>query len=300
MSRDRILPATGGPDAAAADRWGGGAGPDTASIPAGIDGVLIDGIADWLISSALGRVGVDAIFEGCCQRLHAAGVPLVRALAAFRTLHPLFASVNLEWRLNQGADSNPILHEQAFSTELKRRVLLSAAFAKAAGARCEPLGAHSLRGVGVPVEVVRAVLNGRPSPPLPMNQEGYRDVDGPDPWGIVVLDLAHRQLMTPGALPPLLVGLDEVARRVGERDVEPVAIGEEDLDEVGRRGDLLAQVRGRLGKGVETLADAKAVFDLIDRSAGEALGGVPPGAQRARPRPPCRPPPMHWPPRCVR
>ena len=101
-----------------------------------------------------------------------------------------------------------------------------------------------------------------------------RDVDGPDPRGIVVLDLAHRQLMTPGALPPLLVGLDEVARRVGERDVEPVAIGEEDLGEVGRRGDLLAQVRARLGKGVETLADAKAGFDLIDRSAGEALGGV--------------------------
>ena len=117
MSRDRILPATGGPDAAAADRWGGGAGPDTASLPAGIDGVLIDGIADWLISSALGRVGVDAIFEGCCQRLHAAGVPLVRALTAFRTLHPLFASVNLVWRLNQGVDRNPILHEQAFSTE---------------------------------------------------------------------------------------------------------------------------------------------------------------------------------------
>ena len=63
MSRDRIQPATGGPDAAAADRWGAGAGPDTASLPAGIDGVLIDGIADWLISSALGRVGVDAIFD---------------------------------------------------------------------------------------------------------------------------------------------------------------------------------------------------------------------------------------------
>ena len=44
-------------------------------------------------------------------------VPLVRAMAGFRTLHPLFASVNLVWRLNQGVDLNPIVHEQAFSTE---------------------------------------------------------------------------------------------------------------------------------------------------------------------------------------
>ena len=84
-----LPPPAGGPDAASADRRGGGAGPDTALPPAGIDGILIDGIADWLISSALGRTGVDSIFEGCCQRLHAAGVPLVRALTAFRTLHPL-------------------------------------------------------------------------------------------------------------------------------------------------------------------------------------------------------------------
>ena len=84
----------------------------------GIDGVLIDRIADWLISSALGRNGVDSIFEGCCQRLHAAGVPLVRALTAFRTLHPLFSSVNLVWRLDRGVDRNPIPHEEgAFSTE---------------------------------------------------------------------------------------------------------------------------------------------------------------------------------------
>ena len=101
----------------AAERPSDGTRPDSTSPPAGIDGVLIDRIADWLISSALGRTGVDSIFEGCCQRLHAAGIPLVRALTAFRTLHPLFATVNLVWRLNRGVDRNPILHEQAFSTE---------------------------------------------------------------------------------------------------------------------------------------------------------------------------------------
>jgi len=116
MSRITMPPA-GGPGAAAVGRSDGSAGPDRSSPPGRIDGVLVDRIADWLVSSALGRPGVDAIFEGCCQRLHAAGVPLVRALTAFRTLHPLFASINLVWRLNRGVDSNPILHEQAFSTD---------------------------------------------------------------------------------------------------------------------------------------------------------------------------------------
>ena len=91
--------------------------PDTTSPSAGIDGILIDRTADWLMSSALGETGVDAIFEGCCQRLHAAGVPLVRALTAFRTLHPLFAFVNLVWKLNQGVASDSIVHARAFSSE---------------------------------------------------------------------------------------------------------------------------------------------------------------------------------------
>ena len=117
MSRETMPRWPETPDAVPANRERGGPRPDTSVPFGGIDGVLVDGIADWLMSSALGRTGVDAIFEGCCQRLHAAGVPLVRALTAFRTLHPLFASVNLVWRLNQGVDRNPILHEQAFSTE---------------------------------------------------------------------------------------------------------------------------------------------------------------------------------------
>ena len=118
MSRDTTLPADAGSGAATADRGSGRAGPDAASPSAGIDGVLIDRIADWLMSSALGEAGVDAIFEGCCQRLHAAGVPLARALTAFRTLHPLFASVLLVWKRNRGVDSNPIQHDaRAFSTD---------------------------------------------------------------------------------------------------------------------------------------------------------------------------------------
>ena len=54
-----------------------------------------------------------AVASACTARAS----PWCARLPRFRTLHPLFASVNLVWRLNQGVDSNPILHEQAFSTE---------------------------------------------------------------------------------------------------------------------------------------------------------------------------------------
>ena len=56
-------------------------------------------------------------------------------------------------RGNVGAHPEPPLPPADPTRELGRRVLLSAAFAEAAGARCESLGAHRLRGVGVPVEV---------------------------------------------------------------------------------------------------------------------------------------------------
>ena len=121
MNPETTPPLTKSQDAVSGNRTGGGARSDTSLSSAGIDGVLVDRIADWLMSSALGSTGVDAIFEGCCQRLHAAGVPLVRALTAFRTLHPLFGSINLVWRLNQGVDRSPILHEQSFSTGEWRR-----------------------------------------------------------------------------------------------------------------------------------------------------------------------------------
>ena len=38
-----------------------------------------DRIADWLIEQALGETDVNTVFEGCCNRLQAAGIPLWRA-----------------------------------------------------------------------------------------------------------------------------------------------------------------------------------------------------------------------------
>ena len=58
---------------------------------------LIDGVADWLMEQALAETDFETLFEGCCQRLLAAGVPLWRALVTFRVLHPLYDSMDMTW-----------------------------------------------------------------------------------------------------------------------------------------------------------------------------------------------------------
>jgi len=78
---------------------------------------LLDRVADWLMSQALGDSNVENIFEGCCYRLLAAGVPLWRAMVTFRTLHPLFATTTLFWRRTEGADMHHTLHDEAFTSD---------------------------------------------------------------------------------------------------------------------------------------------------------------------------------------
>lgn len=39
---------------------------------------LIDPIADWLMTQALGEATMEQLVEGCCRRLWAAGIPLQR------------------------------------------------------------------------------------------------------------------------------------------------------------------------------------------------------------------------------
>ena len=102
------------------------------------------------------------------------------------------------------------------------------------------------------------------------------DVDGPYPRGVVVLDFPYREPAAPRALPPVLVGLDEVARGIGECHVVTVAVGEEDLGKVRRRRNLLAQVRVGLGCGTEALLDTESFLDRFDGSSGEPFGDVAP------------------------
>ncbi|MHA1537774.1 MAG: adenylate/guanylate cyclase domain-containing protein [Alphaproteobacteria bacterium] len=58
---------------------------------------LLDQVADWLMDQALGEAPIEAMFEGCCERLLAAGLPLMRGHISHRTLHPLFSGVGITW-----------------------------------------------------------------------------------------------------------------------------------------------------------------------------------------------------------
>lgn len=67
------------------------------------DGLAAE-LADWLIERTLGEDSLESVFEGCCQRLSALGVPLMRGHIAFRTLHPLYNAVTLTWRADAPLD----------------------------------------------------------------------------------------------------------------------------------------------------------------------------------------------------
>jgi len=59
---------------------------------------LMDSTAAWLADQALGDSKPEALLDGLCQRIRAAGVPLLRSYVAFRILHPLYHSRGLNWR----------------------------------------------------------------------------------------------------------------------------------------------------------------------------------------------------------
>ncbi len=75
----------------------------------GVD--LIGTVADWLMDQALGETAVDELFDGCCARLRAAGVPLTRAFIGFRVLHPLVSVMSLVWRPDRGLVTERFLHD---------------------------------------------------------------------------------------------------------------------------------------------------------------------------------------------
>ena len=82
--------------------------------------VLIDGVADWLMSQALGEADVHDIVGSCCDRLLATGIPLWRGFVSFRILHPKFASVSIIWRRDERSGSVEhieTLHGEAFTSD---------------------------------------------------------------------------------------------------------------------------------------------------------------------------------------
>ena len=62
-----------------------------------------DEINRWIVRAALDGADAPSILAGACERLVAAGVPLVRAALAGDMLDPSFDSVGVRWKRGQGA-----------------------------------------------------------------------------------------------------------------------------------------------------------------------------------------------------
>ena len=71
---------------------------------------LIDTLADWLISQALQDSPLEEIFEGTCNRLYAAGIPVARSHITFRVLHPLYQAQALHWQRDRGVELQRYVH----------------------------------------------------------------------------------------------------------------------------------------------------------------------------------------------
>jgi adenylate cyclase len=74
---------------------------------------LISEIETWLIGKALGDPEIVKLFEALCQRLHAVGVPVERAVLSWPTLHPLFRAEQVFWWLGKGAKLEQYYHSSA-------------------------------------------------------------------------------------------------------------------------------------------------------------------------------------------
>jgi adenylate cyclase len=63
---------------------------------------LIDRVSTWLQQSALKSEGLEPLVQGLCERLAAAGIPLVRVHLSFSMLHPLYDALGFTWIRGKG------------------------------------------------------------------------------------------------------------------------------------------------------------------------------------------------------
>src|SRR3974377_2375651 len=95
------------------------------SLPQSFDAPLGRKIIElhvWAVGEGLRRANRAALFDGLCQRLVGASVPLWRGFAGMRTLHPQWAGYTYTWRRDLNA-IQPVQFER--SDEYEQEVLNS-------------------------------------------------------------------------------------------------------------------------------------------------------------------------------
>ena len=76
------------------------------------DAQNIQAISDWLIENGLRQTPVPAMVAGFCERLVAAGVPLLRVNVSARTMHPLIDSISNVWRRDRTMEARANTFEE--------------------------------------------------------------------------------------------------------------------------------------------------------------------------------------------
>lgn len=69
-----------------------------------VSGILMDRLADWLMRSALAGDPLETLVPAFCERLAAAGVPVVRIHLSFSMLHPLYDALGFTWKRGQAIE----------------------------------------------------------------------------------------------------------------------------------------------------------------------------------------------------
>ncbi|PRD42482.1 adenylate/guanylate cyclase domain-containing protein [Phyllobacterium phragmitis] len=69
-----------------------------------ISTILMDKVADWLTQSSLAGDDLETLVRGFCERLAAAGLPLMRVHLSFSMLHPLYDALGFTWRRGRGIE----------------------------------------------------------------------------------------------------------------------------------------------------------------------------------------------------
>jgi adenylate cyclase len=80
--------------------------PPSSSPPRSPDGLVGRKIIElhvWAVGEGLRGIAAEPLFDGLCQRLVGAGVPLWRAFAGMRTLHPQWGGYSYTWWRDQNA-----------------------------------------------------------------------------------------------------------------------------------------------------------------------------------------------------
>lgn len=64
--------------------------------------ILVNQVNDWLMDQALKDTDLETIILGACERVHAAGIPIMRGFFGFSVLHPLYSATSITWQRGNG------------------------------------------------------------------------------------------------------------------------------------------------------------------------------------------------------